>query len=65
MIRKATFDDIELIEDTYNEHFEYETEHGALPFLRKAYIKLGKMRKKLLMPEHYIYTKKIAILPEV
>lgn len=29
MIRKATFDDLGLIEDTYNEHFKYEIEHGA------------------------------------
>ena len=36
MIRKATFDDIELIEDTYNEHFKYEMEHGALTVFQKG-----------------------------
>lgn len=36
MIRKATFDDIELIEDTYNEHFKYEIEHGAFTVFRKG-----------------------------
>ncbi|MBD5522172.1 MAG: GNAT family N-acetyltransferase [Lachnospiraceae bacterium] len=36
MIRKATFDDIDLIEDTYNEHFEYETEHEAFTIFKKG-----------------------------
>lgn len=36
MIRKATFDDIELIEDTYNEHFMYEIEHGAFTVFQKG-----------------------------
>lgn len=36
MIRKANFNDIELIEDTYNEHFKYETEHGAFTVFKKG-----------------------------
>ena len=35
MIRKATADDIESIVDTYNEHFEYEKEHGAFTVFKK------------------------------
>lgn len=29
MIRKAALHDIEIIEDTYNEHFMHEMEHVA------------------------------------
>lgn len=36
MIRKATFEDIELIEDTYNEHFMNEIEHGAFTVFKKG-----------------------------
>ena len=36
MIRKATFDDIELIEDTYNEHFKHEMKHGAFTIFKKG-----------------------------
>lgn len=36
MIRRATFDDIELIEDTYNEHFEHEVEHGTFTVFKKG-----------------------------
>jgi len=36
MIRKATFDDIELIEDTYHEHFNHELEHGAFTVFQKG-----------------------------
>ena len=36
MIRIATFDDIELIEDIYNEHFKYEIEHGAFTVFKKG-----------------------------
>ena len=35
MIRKAAIDDIELIEDSYNEHFKYELEHGAYTIFKK------------------------------
>lgn len=35
MIRKATFNDIEAIEDTYNEHFKYEAECVAFTVFRK------------------------------
>lgn len=36
MIRKATLDDIELIDDTYNEHFKHEIEHGAFTVFKKG-----------------------------
>ena len=36
MIRIATFDYIELIEDIYNEHFKYEIEHGAFTVFKKG-----------------------------
>lgn len=36
MIRKATFEDIELIENTYNEHFMNEIEHGAFTVFKKG-----------------------------
>lgn len=36
MIRQATFNDLELIEDTYNEHFRHEIEHGAFTVFKKG-----------------------------
>lgn len=36
MIRKATFDDIARIEETYNEHFMHEMEHGAFTVFKKG-----------------------------
>lgn len=42
MIRKATLHDIELIEDTYNEHFAYELEHGAYTIFKKGIYPTGK-----------------------
>ncbi|MDO5345205.1 MAG: GNAT family N-acetyltransferase [Lachnospiraceae bacterium] len=36
MIRKATFYDIELIEEAYNEHFMHEIEHGAFTVFKKG-----------------------------
>lgn len=36
MIRKAVLNDISNIEDTYNEHFEYETEHKAYTVFKKG-----------------------------
>ena len=36
MIRKANFNDIELIEDTYNEHFAHELECGAFTVFKKG-----------------------------
>ena len=36
MIRKAILSDIELIEDTYNEHFKHEIEYGAFTVFKKG-----------------------------
>ena len=46
MIRKATFDDIESIEDTYNEHFKHEMEHGAFTVFKKGIYPTGKDAEK-------------------
>lgn len=47
MIRQATFNDLELIEDTYNEHFSHEIEHGAFTVFKKVYFQLKRTQKKL------------------
>ena len=65
MIRKATFDDIELIEDTYNEHFKHEMKHGAFTIFKKGIYPPERMRKKPLMSEHYMCMKKTTVLQEV
>lgn len=36
MIRTAVLDDVDLIEDAYNEHFRYETEHKAYTVFKKG-----------------------------
>lgn len=36
MIRKAVLNDIGLIEDTYNEHFQHEIEHEAFTVFKKG-----------------------------
>lgn len=36
MIRKATFADIEMIVDTYDEHFKHEMEYGAFTIFKKG-----------------------------
>lgn len=36
MIRKATYNDIEGIEETYNEHFKHEMKHGAFTAFKKG-----------------------------
>ena len=46
MIRKATSDDIKLIEDTYNEHFKHEIEHGAFTVFKKGVYPTGKDAEK-------------------
>ena len=48
MIRKANFDDIELIEDTYNEHFKHEKEHGAFTIFKKGVYPTPKDAKKAI-----------------
>ncbi|WP_301860638.1 GNAT family N-acetyltransferase [uncultured Megasphaera sp.] len=36
MIRKAVLEDLHSIEDTYNEHFQYEQEHTAFTVFKKG-----------------------------
>lgn len=36
MIRRAVFNDVEFIEDTYNEHFQYEKEQKAFTIFKKG-----------------------------
>lgn len=56
MIRKATFDDIELIEDTYNEHFKHEKEHGAFTIFKKGVYPTPKDAEKAInLGTLYVY----------
>lgn len=48
MIRRAVFDDIELIEDAYNEHFKYEMENGAFTVFKKGIYPTGKDAEKAI-----------------
>lgn len=48
MIRKAVFNDLELIEETYDEHFRYEAENGAFTVFRKGVYPTGKDAGKAL-----------------
>lgn len=48
MIRIATVDDIDLIEDTYNEHFEHEIAHGAFTVFKKGVYPTRKDAEKAL-----------------
>ena len=61
MIRKATFDDIELIEDTSNEHFKHEMKH----FSKKVYTPPERMLKGPSIMVHYMCMKKITVLQVV
>lgn len=48
MIRKATFHDLEQIEDMYNEHFQQEIECGAFIFYNAKEIDLGMIIRKVI-----------------
>lgn len=48
MIRKANFNDIEFIEDTYNEHFAHEIECGAYTVFKKGVYPTGKDAEKAI-----------------
>ena len=48
MIRIATVDDIDLIEDTYNEHFEHEIARGAFTVFKKGVYPTRKDAEKAL-----------------
>lgn len=48
MIRLATSDDIELIEDAYNEHFKYEMEHRVFTVFKKDVYPTRKDAEKAL-----------------
>lgn len=56
MIRKATFDDIGLIEETYHEHFIHEIEHGAFTVFKKGIYPTRKDAEKAIRDETlYVY----------
>lgn len=56
MIRKATFDDVELIEATYNEHFKHELEYGAFTVFKKGVYPTKKNAKKAIdVGSLYVY----------
>ena len=58
MIRKATFHDLEQIEDTYNEHFQHEIECGAFTVFRKGVYPTGEDAKKAISAGSlYVYEK--------
>lgn len=48
MIRITTVDDIDLIEDTYNEHFAHEIAHGAFTVFKKGVYPTRKDAEKAL-----------------
>lgn len=59
MIRKATLDDIEQIEDTYNEHFAYESEHRAFTVFKKGiYPTVKDAEKAINSGTLYVYEEK-------
>ncbi len=56
MIRKASFEDIGLIEAAYDEHFGYEAEHGAFTVFRKGIYPTGKDAQRAVNAgEMYVY----------
>ena len=58
MIRKATFNDIEQIEDTYNEHFNHEIEYGAFTVFKKGVYPTRKDAEKAIsVGTLYVYEK--------
>lgn len=58
MIRKATLNDIEQIEDTYNEHFKHEIEHGAFTVFKKGVYPTRKDAEKAIgVGSLYVYEK--------
>lgn len=48
MIRKAVFNDLELIEEMYDEHFRYEAANGAFTVFKKGVYPTGKDAGKAL-----------------
>lgn len=62
MIRQASFNDIVLIEDTYNEHFNHEIEHGAFTVFKKGVYPTRKDAEKAIKLEHCMFMKLMAIL---
>ena len=58
MIRKATFDDIDSVEKTYDEHFLYEMEHGAFTVFKKGVYPTRKdAEKAVIAGSLYVYEK--------
>ena len=65
MIRKAILKDVNSIEDTYNEHFQYELNHTAFTVFRKGFIQRKMMQNGLFMLVLCLYMKKTEQLLEV
>ena len=58
MIRKATLDDIEQIEETYNEHFNHELKYGAFTVFKKGiYPTVKDAESAISAGTLYVYTK--------
>ncbi len=54
MIRKATIEDLEQIENSYEEHFQYEKEHEVFTVFRKGIYPTGKDAKAAI-DNHALY----------
>lgn len=56
MIRKATFNDVESIEDTYEEHFKHELEYGAFTVFQRGVYPTRKDAERAIGTETlYVY----------
>ena len=56
MIRKATFNDVEFIEDTYDEHFKHELEYGAFTVFQRGVYPTRKDAERAISTETlYVY----------
>jgi len=58
MIRPANWNDLEAIENSYNEHFQYELEHGAFTVFKKNVYPTRKDAEKAIQNNSlYVFTK--------
>ena len=56
MIRKANYNDVDLINETYNEHFKYEEENTAYTIFRRGIFPTKEIAEKAVKSESmYVY----------
>lgn len=65
MIRKAILKDVNSIEDTYNEHFQYELNHTAFTVFKKGVYPTKDDAERAIMLVLCLYMKKTEQLLEV